>query len=114
MEHYIKQNSTEPLLVVTIYNDEKYFKEPFQDRIENSVISFTMQDDKGAFKILNAPCYLIKNGEDYDIVYKWTMKDTKTKGVFNGNFTIQFLGDDYDVMSQTILPIKEDLLINII
>jgi hypothetical protein len=114
MKHFIKKNSQEPVLAVTLYNDEKFFKEPFQDRTENSIITFTMEDDKGTFKILNSPCFLTKENGDYSIIYKWSEKDTSKIGSFKGYFTIEFLNDDYEVSTKTILPIKEELIINII
>lgn len=114
MEHFIKQHSQEPILAVTLYNNEKYFKEPFGDRIENSIISFNMVDEKGAYKILNGECKLIHENGDYTIIYMWKKSDTKKVGTFKGEFKIQFLNDKYDVASETILPIKEELVISII
>ena len=114
MEHFIKQNSQEPLLVVTLYNDEKFFKEPFGDRIENASITFSMVDEKGAFKVLKEKCYLIKEGGDYSIIYKWRKSDTSKVGMYTGEFTIEFLNDQYSVSSTVVLPIKEELKINVI
>lgn len=114
MEHFIKQHSQEPVLAVTLYNDEKFFKEPFSDRIENSIITFNMVDDKGSFRVLNGKCYLTYEGGDYTIIYKWKKSDTSKVGEFFGEFKIEFLNDSYEVHTQTILPIKEKLVINII
>ena len=114
MEHFIKQNSQEPLLAVTLYNDEKFFKEPFGDRIENSVITFNMVDEKGSYKILNGKCLLIHEGGDYTIIYKWKKSDTSKVGKFKGEFKIEFLNNTYEISSEIILPIKEELIINVI
>ena len=114
MEHFIKQNSQEPVLAVTLYNDEKFFKEPFGDRIENSIISFNMVDEKGAYKVLNGKCKLIYEGGDYTIIYMWRKSDTNRVGTYKGEFKIEFLNDTYGVSSEVILPIKEELVISII
>mgnify|MGYP000060346974 FL=1 len=114
MEHFIKQHSQEPILSVTLYNDEKFFKEPFGDRIENSIITFNMVDEKGAYKILNGECDLIFENGDYSIIYPFTKSDTKKIGEYKGEFKIQFLNDTYRVSTETILPIKEELIVSII
>lgn len=114
MEHFIKQNSQEPVLAVTLYNDEKFFKEPFGDRIENSIITFNMVDHLGSYRILNGECKLIHEGGDYTIIYVWEKSDTKKIGEFKGEFKVEFLNDQYVVNSEVILPIKEDLIINVI
>lgn len=114
MEHFIKQNSQEPVLAVTLYNDEKFFKEPFGDRIENSIITFNMVDEKESYRILNGKCRLIHEGGDYTIIYVWKKSDTKKVGSFKGEFKIEFLNDTYEVSSEIVLPIKEELIINII
>jgi len=114
MEHFIKHNSQEPLLSVTLYSDEKFFKKPFGDRIENSIITFNMVDEKGSYKILNGKCYLIHEGGDYSIVYPWKKTDTNKVETYKGEFKIQFLNDEYDIESETILPIKEELTVSVI
>jgi len=114
MEYFIKQNSQEPLLSLTLYQDEKYFQEPFSDRVENAIITFSMKNEKGVYKVLNKPCKLLKEGYDYVVVYMWDKKDTEKEGVYNGEFTISFLDEEYQVSSKVVLPIKEKLSINII
>jgi hypothetical protein len=114
MEHFIKQNSQEPILAVTLYNDKKFFKEPFSERIENSIITFNMVDDKGSYKILDGDCKLIYENGDYSILYLWKKNDTKKVGEYKGEFKIQYLNDTYEVSSEVILPIKEELIINVI
>ena len=114
MEHFIKQHSQEPILAVTLYNDEKFFKEPFGDRIENSIITFNMVDDKGAYKVLNGKCHLIFEGGDYTILYPFTKSNTSKVGEYKGEFKVEFLNDTYTISSEVILPIKEELIVSII
>lgn len=114
MEFFIRKESQEPLLVMKLYHDEKYFKEPIGDRIERSIITFTMIDDKGRKKILESPCKLVKEGYDYYIVYMWSKNDTKTIGSYEGLFNIRFMDEQNRPENNVILPISEKLYINII
>jgi hypothetical protein len=114
MEHYIRKNSQEPILSVDIYSDNDLMKSPMSDRIENSVIVFNMYDEDGNYLILNGECKLLNNGNDYSIVYLWSKKDTSRVGSFTGEFKISFLNDQYAIESEVILPIKEELIVNVI
>lgn len=114
MEHYIKKNSQEPVLSVDIYSDNDLMKVPMGHRIENAIISFNMFDKDGNYVILNGPCKLMNEGSDYTIVYLWEKRDTANIGSFKGEFKISFLNDVYQVNNEVILPIKEELIVNVI
>jgi hypothetical protein len=73
-----------------------------------------MYDEDGNYLILNGACKLLNSGNDYSIVYLWDKRDTDRIGSFTGEFKISFLNDQYSVESEVILPIKEELIINVI
>lgn len=124
-EFYIKQNSTLPTLRVELIEDGRRDFWKFHDAIQNATITFTMTDvNTGNIKILNEECYIkLKDDErcteEYVICYDWKPRDTKTKGVFEGEFSIEF-GNDLtsDVTtypSGTLnMPIREKIMITIL
>lgn len=114
MEFFIRKDSQEPLLVMKVYHDEKYLREPIGDRLESSVITFTMIDDKGRKRILESPCKLVKEEYDYYLVYMWKKDDTKKIGVYEGIFTIRFMDNEFNADTKVVLPIQQKLMINII
>lgn len=100
-QFYIKQNSVNPTLRMELIKDAKYdfFKGGIFDvAIQNADTTFSMWDENGILHISKAPCNLILEHdgtceERYIIEYAWKMKDTKKKGVFKGEFTINFKDD---------------------
>ena len=113
-EFYINKNSTLPLLKMELYNDGRTDFNKFFEMIQNSTITFSMEDvDTGVLKIANEPAILLpKDGcgtDEYFICYKWKARDTKTSGRYKGYFKIVF-GEVYGGET-LIVPIQEELVI---
>jgi hypothetical protein len=118
MEFSINKNSTLPILKLSLINDGRHNFSEFYDKIQNANIFFTMTDIiTGVKKIAKKPTTieLVKPevncvGDKYYIIYQFTEKDTANSGRYLGNFTIEFL----DESGKLIVPICEDLYINIL
>jgi len=114
-EFYINRNSTLPLLKMELINDGRTDFHKFYELIQNSVITFTMEDyDTGIIKIANEPALILpKDGcdDEYYIVYKWRLRDTKQCGKYIGKFTIKFGIESGG--GTLIVPIQEQLIISI-
>lgn len=119
---YIKQNSVLPTLRMEIINDGRTDFRKFHDAIENADITFTMTNvNTGLVKILNGICYpkLKEDGgctEQYVICYDWKKRDTKEKGVYEGEFNINFGNDlSSDITTypsgELLMPIREKLMV---
>lgn len=112
---YIKKNSTMPILQMKVVNDGRFDYKKIYDRLESCNITFSMIDDKGNYRVYNKQGLLIPinktntSSDEFYIGYKFTKKDTKKVGVFKAEFKIDFLDDD----STLIVPILEDLYVNI-
>lgn len=121
---HIKQNSELPILRMELIDDGRNDFRKFHESIQNADITFTMKNlNTGLIKILNAPCYAKLRESDgcveqYVICYEWKKRDTKEKGVYEGEFNIIF-GDDIKSDTTTypsgslLMPIREKLIINI-
>ena len=90
----------------------------FHDKLANSSIYFSMKDVKtGIPKILNANANIVAKTPtsvnaptEYYIYYKWKSRDVNKVGRFEGQFIIYFHEQN---CSELIVPIREDLFINI-
>ena len=116
-EFFINKNSTLPMLKMELINDGRTDFNKFYEMIQNSIITFSMEDvERGVLRISNEPALVIKKEntfeEEYYIAYKWKPKDTTHCGKFKGFFNIVF-SDVYGGGS-LIVPIKDHLYINII
>jgi hypothetical protein len=122
MKFYIKQGSSEPILKARLIDDGKTDKSYFNEKLENSTITFDMFDVKNNEPvILNVPCFITNRKTKYNnitdelfIVFSFNEEHTSKKGVFEGVFTIQFFDDQYVNTSKLIVPIKEKLFIYIV
>lgn len=121
MNFHIKQNSTLPELIVEfeLNSYRNFTQQDFYKRLQNSSITFSMQDsDKCYYSIKCKPAELIEIEDCIDkncspkfvIRYKFDQKDTRKEGKFVGEFTIIF-NDNGDILR---LPTKRELIINII
>lgn len=123
---YINQNSVLPTLRMELVNDGRFeFLKAgkFNNAIQNADVTFSMEDEHGVLKISESPCNIVlateKSCEDrYIIEYKWQPRDTKKKGIFKGQFKIEFGGDLYEEgvsypEGALIMPIYEDIYIHI-
>lgn len=111
-EFYINKNSTLPLLKMELINDGRNDFNRFYEAIQNSTITFSMEDvETGVIKIANEPALVLpkENSCDdvYYIAYKWKTRDTKNCGKFKGKFKIVFTD------GTLIVPIQEPLMIYI-
>jgi hypothetical protein len=122
MEFFIRKGSTEPILKMAVVEDGRGFhKNDIQQRLENSVITFSMKDQNGVYKIYKKPCGIIAkenasdiNPEVYYIYYKWESEDLDEAGTYEGLFDIKFYGLNGEAESNLIAPIRESLWINVI
>jgi hypothetical protein len=125
MDFYIKQNSRLPILLLKLTDDVRIDYKTFNDRLENSAITFSMKDDRGIYKIANKEAGIVKkpelgdpaNPDQYYLYYKFTESDTKYVGRFEGEFKVDFFGlpgHETINLGGFIAPIKENLYINIL
>jgi len=122
MNFFIRQGATDPILKLRLVDDAKNDKSSLNDLLENSDITFEMEDvETGMFSILNSPCSLVLSNKKYNqttdeyyITHRFTEFQTSEKGKFEGRVTIQFLDTDLDPTNKLIMPIREKLFINII
>jgi hypothetical protein len=87
------------------------------DNLENAVITFSMVDDEGRYKVFNKQGLLLpvdkelcKEDGEYYLGYQFTEKDTNLAGTFKAEFKINFLDNNISL----IVPIREDLYVNIL
>ena len=122
MDFFIRQGASDPILKMRLIDDGKNDKSSFNDLLENSDITFEMEDVKtGMFVILNSPCELVlrmkkynQTTDEYYITHRFTETQTAEKDRFEGRVTIQFLDVDLANTTKLIMPIREKLFINII
>jgi len=120
MNFYIKKNSELPLLTMELIFDGRNDFRHFYELIQNADITFSMYNPENNIKKISCrpaeivkkiiPCEDLSTREEYYIVYKWRMKDTKDSGTYIGQFNIDFL----DGTGTLITPIQEKLFIHII
>jgi hypothetical protein len=88
--------------------------------IQNADVTFSMWDENDVLKVSDAPCNIIEseNGcEDFFIIeYRFNKRDTKKKGIYKGQFKIDFKGDLYKAGETypeglLIMPIYEDVYV---
>jgi hypothetical protein len=118
MEFHINKNATLPKLKLELIKDGRNDFNKFHDKIQNANITFTMTDivtgvKRIACKTAGIEEVLPKNNcicEEYYLVYQFTSKETSVGGRYVGSFEIDFL----DGSGTLIVPIREELFINVI
>ncbi len=121
----IRQNSTLPYLEMELINDGRNNFNKAYMALQSASATFNMVDEaNNVKKIVNAKTYIVPiedKGciEKVKIQYRWNKRDTKDKGQFKGFFKITFsdtiVADGMDFpKGDLIVPISEELLINII
>jgi hypothetical protein len=115
MNFYIRKNSILPNLKMKLIFDGRNDYKRFYDLLENSVVTFSMKNvNNGVYKVANKDGEIIKvdnNGNDeWYVQYNWEVNDTNELGQFEGEFKIKFLDD----CTHIIVPIKENLYINVL
>lgn len=117
MEFFIRKNSLEPILKMQLIQDGRNDYMDFYEQLGNSAIAFSMKKvDTGEFVILNKAGGIVakKVVDDYYpiqyyIYYRWQSNDVSEVGRYQGQFTIELLGQ----FTELVVPIREDLFINI-
>tara|TARA_Y100000389_G_scaffold196782_1_gene230272 strand:- start:623 stop:997 length:375 start_codon:yes stop_codon:yes gene_type:complete len=118
MNFNINKNSTLPVLNMELIKDGRYTYREFNDKIQNSNIYFTMSDLNTGVKVVGKQIATLTlksqyNGcedEEYYLTYQFTKKQTSRPGTYIGSFTIEFL----DGSGTLVVPIQEELVINIL
>lgn len=117
---FIRKNSQLPILKMKVNNDGRNdYKKIFKD-LENATITFSMKElgcSSCKYKVYNKAGLVIPvvNNDcgteiEYYIGYKFTKKDTDTAGSFRGEFKIDFLDENITL----IVPIREELIVNVL
>jgi hypothetical protein len=115
MEFSIGKNSTLPILKMQVVNNGKTGLDEFNQVIENSAIFFSMKNMKnGSYKILNSPAGFVERTKEnidapteYYVYYRFSSGDTRTSGLYEGEFMFRNEEGTY------LLPIREKLTIKI-
>jgi len=117
MEFFIKQNSELPILKMSVVKDGRTDAwKTFDADLDNATIRFSMKElSTGIPKIVMNNAFITEKNQEnpdspkeYYIFYKWSLRDTRRKGRFIGEFSI------INSMGELIAPIRENLYINII
>jgi hypothetical protein len=103
MNTFIKQYSTIPLLVYPLKESvlKKYYI--IDDMFESVAVTFSMFDiENNTFVIANKQAELrviddkvergLNGDSKYNLVYRFTEKDTRKVGVYYGEFVVDFMG----------------------
>lgn len=118
MEFFINKNSTLPVLKLELINDGRNDYNRFFELIQNANIYFTMTDvvtgvKKIAKKVAGTQLVTPQSdctGEEYYLTYQFNTKESGVAGRYVGQFEIMFL----DGTGTLILPIREELIINVL
>lgn len=113
---FIKKNSELPILQMKVINDGRNDYKKIFDNLENAAITFSMMNvESNRYKVFNKQALIIPvlnesyGDTEYYIGYKFSKNETNTAGTFKGEFKIDFLDDG----TSLVIPIYEDLFINI-
>ena len=113
---FIKKNSELPILQMKVINDGRNDYKKIFNNLENAAITFSMMNvESNRYKVFNKQALIIPVldetcGEtEYYIGYKFNKNETNMAGTFKGEFKIDFLDDG----TSLIIPIYEDLFVNI-
>lgn len=119
MNFFIKKGATLPVLALELIQDGFSTYDKFYEKIQNAVAKFSMTPVDGCvkkvickeMKIVEDDCFKCQDcAPKYLLVYQWKTQDTNTKGVYKGEVEIDFL----DGTGKLIVPIREELFINVI
>lgn len=117
MEFFINKNATLNKLKLELIQDGRNDFRKFHEDIQNANIFFTMTDViTGVKKIAKKPTgveLVVPTscvGEEYYLVYQFTAKETAIAGRYVAQFEIDFLNGS----GTLIVPIREQLFVNIL
>jgi hypothetical protein len=116
---YIRKNSQIPILKMKVNNDGRNDYKSIYKLLENAIVTFSMKElgcTSCKYKIFNKQGLIIPvegecgDKQEYYIGYQFGKKDTNESGVYQGEFKIDLLDNNQTL----IVPIREDLIINIL
>jgi len=116
---FIRKNSQLPILQMKIINDGRNDYKKIFEELENAAITFSMLNiETGRYKVFNQPALIIPVETDncltiqqeYYLGYQFKKREVNTAGVYKGEFKIDTFSDGCSL----ILPIYEELFINVI
>ena len=117
MDFFINKNSTLPVLKLELIQDGRNDFEKFFEKIQNANIYFSMSDVVTGVKrigLKSATLSLVTPescvAEEYYLTYQFSSQETSRAGRYNAQFTIEFL----DGTGTLIVPIKDELYINVL
>lgn len=117
MNFFIRKNSELPILMLELIKDNETDYKKFYDMLQNSNITFTMYDiNSGNRRISCKPAFCVSkddsclNEDEYYLAYKFSKRETSKSGTYIGEFTIDFL----DGSGELIVPIRNELKIQIL
>jgi hypothetical protein len=118
MEFSINKNSTLPVLKLELIQDGRNDFQKFHDKVQNANIYFSMADVITGVKRIAKKETGIQQvepasdcvGDEFYLIYQFTERDTAVAGRYVGQFEIDFL----DGSGTLIVPIKDELFINIL
>ena len=120
----INKDATLPYLEIEpVMNGRNTFRKLYE-ALQNADISFSMKNiDTGIWKIANAQANIVNSTEQgcedrFKMQYRWKTRDTKEAGRYLAQFKIKFLndivsGDTIFPKGELIVPIYEDIIVNI-
>jgi hypothetical protein len=100
---FIKKDSTYPELKYPLIQKIREQYDISDNMLENVAVTFSMIDaETGLYRIANVPANLViindrlnnPDEEEYTLVYRFKLKDTKKAGRFLGEFKIDALGQE--------------------
>lgn len=118
MEFHINKNSTLPVLKLELIKDGRNDFKKFNDKIQNANIFFTMTDVVTGVKRIARKLASIEQveprtdctGDEFYLVFQFNQKQTSVAGRYVGQFQIEFL----DGSGVLLVPIREELFINVL
>ncbi len=117
MEFSINKNSTLPVLKLELIQDGRNDFQKFHEKVQNANIYFSMTDViTGVKRIAKKQTNILQVeppncvGDEFYLSYQFTERDTAVAGRYVGQFEIEFLDDS----GTLIVPIREELFINIL
>jgi hypothetical protein len=118
MEFHINKNSTLPVLKLELIKDGRNDFKKFNDKVQNANIFFTMTDVVTGVKRIARKLASIEQveprtdctGDEFYLVFQFNQKQTSVAGRYVGQFQIEFL----DGSGVLLVPIREELFINVL
>jgi hypothetical protein len=118
MEFSINKNSTLPVLKLELIQDGRNDFYKFHEKVQNANIYFSMTDVITGVKRIAKKLTGIQQvepasdcvGDEFYLIYQFTERDTAVGGRYVGQFEIDFL----DGSGTLLVPIREELFINVL